>query len=107
MKFKLKETTVEVRGESVRVREMTHAERLQWVQVATEDRWAGPALLLSLCILDPKMTEEEAGALPGEVVQVISNAVMKLSGLAVTEKEKAEKESDARGAVPVSSESGV
>jgi hypothetical protein len=105
MKFKLKETSVAVRGESVRVRELTHAERLRWVQVATEDRFRGPALLISICALDPKMKEEEVGELPGDVVQLLANEIMKLSGLATGE--KVEKEAGARGAVSMSGESGA
>jgi hypothetical protein len=99
--FKLKETTVTVRGVSVRVREITHAERLQWVKVAQEDRFRGPALLVSLGALDPTMTEDEAGSAPADVVEELSLAIMKMSGM------KTEKESNAGGAVQVPSESGV
>lgn len=108
-RFKLKETTITVRDEKVTVRELTQAERVQWVKAGNEDKFRGPGLLVSLGCVDPKLTEEEANTLPTEVVSTISTAVMKISGFIkeVEKEEKGQKESNAGGDVPVSSQSGV
>lgn len=100
MKFKMKETTVKVRGEDIRVRELTHAERHEWVKLAQEDRFRGPALLVSFGTIEPKVTEAEAGDWPAEVVTALTDEIMALSGM------KREKEPDARGAIPVPANSG-
>jgi hypothetical protein len=100
-KFKLKESTVVVRDEKVRVRELTHGERLQWIRGTTDDRFRGPALLLSFATLEPKFTEEEVGELPADVVTAVSSEILKLSGMV-----EAKKEPNARGDVPVPPLSG-
>lgn len=105
-KFKLKEATVTVRDEEVRIRELTHAERLEWFKVLAEDRTRSLASLVSLGALDPTYTEEEAGALPGEVCTLLYNEVLKLSNLAKVEPEP-EKKADAGGAVSLPAGSGV
>ncbi len=89
MKFKLKESVVTVRDEEIRIRELTHAERLQWVKAATEDRFRGPSLLLSFGVV-PTITEAEADALPADVVTDVSTAIMELSNMA-TKKEDPDK----------------
>jgi hypothetical protein len=81
MKFKLKEDVVTVRDETIRIRELTHAERLQWVKAATEDRYRGPSLLISLSVTDPAVTEDEAGTWPADVVTTVSDAIMKISNM--------------------------
>ena len=101
-RFKLKEATVTVRGDMILVREITHAERLQWVKTSQEDHFRGPALLVSLGALDPKVTEDEVGEMPADVVQALTDKIMELSGLS-----KAKQQPDAGGAVPVPSESSV
>lgn len=90
MKFKLKEDVVTVRDESIHIRELTHAERLQWVKIATDDRWRGPSLLVSLGVTDPATTEDEAGTWPADVVTAVSNAIMEISNMN-TKKEDPEK----------------
>jgi hypothetical protein len=91
-KFKLKETTVTVRDEAFVVRELTHAERSQWVKAAQVDQYRGPSLLISLGAVNPRVTEDEADAYPSDVVSELALTIMKLSGLA---REGAEKKSDA------------
>jgi len=91
-KFKLKETRVTVRGENFVVRELTHAERGQWVKEAIADQYRGPSLLVSLGAVDPKITEEEANGFPSDVVAELTDTIMRLSGLKA---ESAEKKSDA------------
>ncbi len=90
MKFKLKEDVVTVRDETIRIRELTHAERLQWVKIATDDRFRGPSLLISLGATDPKVTEDEAGTWPADVVTSVSNAIMEISNMS-TKKEDPDK----------------
>ncbi len=87
MKFKLKEDVVTVRDESIHIKELTHAERLQWVKSATDDRFRGPSLLISLGVTDPKTTEEEANTWPAEVVTLVSDAIMELSNMKTKRKE--------------------
>lgn len=81
MKFKLKEDVVTVRDETIHIRELTHAERLQWVKFATDDRFRGPSLLVSLGVTEPVTTEDEAGTWPADVVTTVSNAIMALSNM--------------------------
>jgi hypothetical protein len=100
-KFRLKETTVNIRENAIRVRELTHAERLRWVKEAGEDHFRGPGLLVSLGAVNPAFTEEEVGELPADVVTELTTAIMKLSGMSI------EKQPDARGDVPVPTLSGV
>ncbi len=89
-RFKLKETTVESRGEKFLVRELTHAERNQWVKDATGDQYRGPATLIAFGAVDPKLTEDEVNGFPGDVVTDLFQAIMKLSGMK-TEKDDAKK----------------
>lgn len=92
MKFKLKEDVVTVRDESIKIRELTHAERLQWVKAATDDRFRGPSLLISLGVIEPKVTEDEAGDWPADVVGVVSDAIMTLSNMKAKEENPAKKQ---------------
>ncbi len=80
-RFKLKETDVTVRGEAFVVRELTHAERSQWVKEASADQYRGPALLISLGSVKPKVTEDEAGSFPSDVVETLFQSIMELSGM--------------------------
>ncbi len=94
MKFKLKEAVVTVRDDQqVRIRELTHAQRLQWVKAATDDRWRGPTLLLSLGVVEPDCTEEEANEWPADVVTVVSAAIMELSNMNAKKEDADKKQS--------------
>jgi hypothetical protein len=95
MKFKLKESAVTVRGETMTIRELTHAERLSWVKAATADKYVGPSLLISLGVTDPKTTEAEAGEWPAEVVTTVSEAIMALSNMNTKKEDPAKKQPDA------------
>lgn len=94
MKFKLKETEIMIRNETVRIRELSHAERLQWVKDATKDRFRGPALLISLGSIDPKFDEKTAGELPSDVVSVLSDAILVHSNMSVKKKAKTDSEDE-------------
>lgn len=105
-KFKLKEDTVEVRGVDVRVRELTQKERTKWLETATVDRFITPAMLMSMCSLDPTWTLEEAREEPADVAEIIVDKIMELSNIS-TKKDQKGKQSNAGGALPVQSESGA
>jgi hypothetical protein len=92
MKFTLKEDVVSVRNESIRIRELTHAERLGWVKAATADRFVGPSLLISLGVVEPKTTEAEAGEWPADVVSAVSDAIMKLSNMNAKKEDPGQKQ---------------
>ncbi len=92
MKFKLKEGSVTVRDELIKLRELTHAERLRWVKAATEDRFRGPGLLISLGVTDPPTTEEQAGEWPADVVTAVSDAIMALSNMNAKKEEPGQKQ---------------
>lgn len=81
MKFKLKEDTLVIRDETFRIRELTHAERLQWVKAATEDKFRGPSLVISLGVIDPPMTETDINEWPADVVTLLADAIMKISNM--------------------------
>jgi hypothetical protein len=107
MKFKLKETTVELEdGQSVLVHEMTYGERVQWIKAATEDRFRGPPVIIAAGSIKPKFTEEEVSAMPKYATDALVKAILKLSEV-VLEETPDKKESDARAAVPMSAESGA
>lgn len=98
--FKLKEATIKVRDQDVTVRELTQSERTRFVKEASEDRYRAPALIASLGLVNPKMTEEEVGQQPAEVIEEIVSEIMILSGLKKRDEEKDkevpdQKESDA------------
>ncbi len=104
MKFKLKEATVAVREESIRVRELTHGERIKWVKTVGEDQMRGPACIVALGALEPKLTEEEVGELPADVVSAVVEKIMELSGML---RKPDQKEPNAGGAVSVPARSGA
>lgn len=96
-KFTLKETTTEIRGVKVSIRELTHKERTNYIKEGEGDKFRLPALLISLGATDPKMTEAEWAEEPAEVLDELSQKIATLSGLG--KKEVKQKESDAGAAV--------
>ena len=77
--FPLSETSVELRGQVVLVRELTHGERIQFAKTA--DKYSGPALLISIASVNPKISVEMAESLPADVVERLVGAIMTLSGM--------------------------
>lgn len=94
-RFPLKEATLTIRDAQVRVRELTHAERSEWSSATVVDKSRAIRLMASLGTVDPKMTEDEAAAEPGEVIEEIVENIMELSGMK-KKKGDAQKEPDAR-----------
>jgi hypothetical protein len=95
-KFELEKKEIQVRGQKVIVREMTHGERMQYMDKAKDvqgiTRW-----VVAACSIDPKLSEDEVADQPGDVVQQMFSAVLDASGLG----KKPEKKADASGALPV------
>jgi hypothetical protein len=94
-RFTLKEATLTIRDSQVRVRELTHAERSAWSVATVADKSRAVRLMASLGTVDPAMTEDEAAAEPGEVIEDIVEKIMELSGM-TKKKGDAQKEPDAR-----------
>lgn len=87
-RFELKTKTVTVRDQNVVVRELTQAERSEFVKQVTDDKFRAPALLVSLASTDPKMTEAEAAEEPAEVITLLASEIMTLSGMDAEEPKK-------------------
>ena len=94
-RFALKEATLTIRDTQVRVRELTQAQRSAWSAATTADKTRGATLIASMGTVDPPMTEEEAAAEPGEVIEEIVEKIMELSAMG-RKKGAAQKEPDAR-----------
>lgn len=94
-RFTLKEATVPIRDTDVRVRELTQGERSAWSAAISVDKTRSGSLMASMGTVEPKMTEEEAAAEPGEVIEAIVDKILELSGLK-KKKDAAQKEPDAR-----------
>jgi hypothetical protein len=91
-RFALKEATLTIRETEVRVRELTQAERIQFINA---DKYSMPALVASLGTVEPKMTAEQAAEEPAEVIEEIVDKILELSGMR-KKKGDAQKEPDAR-----------
>lgn len=87
-RFALKESTLTIREQSVRVRELTQGERSELVKVVTEDKFRGPAFLVSVGCIDPKFSEEEARQEPADVIKEIADTIRDLSGMGDKEAKK-------------------
>lgn len=78
-KFKLKETSLTIRDTEVRVRELTQKERRELSDRIDADKFMGPAIIAELGVLDPKMTAVEWHDESPEVLQLLTDEIMKLS----------------------------
>lgn len=92
-KFKLKESTIDVRGTPVTVRELTQEQRNAFSLAVSADKNRGPAFVAAAGTVDPPLTEEEALQEPGGVVEALVDEILKLSGM---KKDTPEKEPNAR-----------
>jgi len=80
----LKTESVEVRGETVTVRELTAGQREKLVVVFRDNPAAAMAAVVAMCARDgsePIWSEAEVADLPQDVVDAIGNAALRLSGL--------------------------
>lgn len=93
-KFALQESVITIRGQSVRVRELTHGERGEIAKGIGQDKFRGPALFVSKGSVEPTFTEEEAANEPADVMNAIAHEVMRLSGMLKDEKEGDEPKKD-------------
>lgn len=91
-KFPLRTKVIEVRGQKVTVRELTHAERKEFLEVfKTRDAYP---YLMSKCAVEPTWTEEEVPQESSEIIIAICDAGLELSGLS-KQKDQQEKQPDA------------
>lgn len=96
-RFPLKERKVTIRDTEVVVRELTRGERNDFSKAVADDKYRGPGLIASMGTVDPKMNEDEANAMPSEVIEDIVREIMDLSGMKTgTKKDAEQKEPDAR-----------
>jgi hypothetical protein len=68
--FPLLEKEVTIRGKVVRIRELTHAERINVLEGYKRDEFTKVYLptIISMCCVTPAFTIEQAASLPGDVV---------------------------------------
>lgn len=85
--------TVEVRGGTVHIKEMTVADRRKFLDSVKDDPTAGPTALVQMCAITPDgkplFSADEAASLASaapEVVDAVAAAVLRLSGLEGDEK---------------------
>lgn len=79
-RFALKEEKVEIRGQQITVRELTHAQGVEVFKARDSDASRFAALLVSLSVIEPAMTEDEAKAEPREVVSELFDVALRVSG---------------------------
>ena len=80
----LNSEVVEVRGESVTVRELTAGQRVDLIGAFRDNPAKAMALICAMTALEdgsPLFTGEEADQLPPDVVDKIANVALRLSGM--------------------------
>lgn len=83
--FPLRENTLEIRGRTVKVRELTQRQRTEIAEMAAIDRYCATAAFAAKGCVDPAMTVEQAQQMPSEVIGAISKEVMRLTGIDVSD----------------------
>lgn len=79
--FPLKETVLSIRGTQVRVRELTHAKKMEISRLIKDDKFRGPALWASSVCVEPVLTEEQAANESADIIDEIAREGMRLSGI--------------------------
>jgi hypothetical protein len=79
-RFPLQSKQIEVRGEKITVRELSHKAKAEWSKRVQEDRYSALPVFASL-VVDPPVSPDEADAWPAEVLEQIYEAGRKLSGM--------------------------
>ena len=83
--FKLKESTMSLRGQDVRVRELSHGE-VRWF-ANQPDKGLASDKLISMGTIDPAIAVEDVPSLPSDVSTALLKEIMRLSGWGADEKE--------------------
>lgn len=78
--WKYKTAKVTIDENSITVRALTQAERVKFSQQMKEDKLIAPALIVSMGALDPKLSLEDVGDAPGELVDAAMSKIMELTG---------------------------
>jgi hypothetical protein len=79
-RFPLRSQQIEVRGEKITVRELSHKQKAEWSKRVQEDRYSALPVFASL-VVDPPVSADEADAWPAEVLEQIYDIGQKLSGI--------------------------
>ncbi len=85
MRFELKAETLEVRGQTITVRELTQKQKAEWAKRVTDDRYCAPHVLVSL-VVEPQVTAEEAADWPAQIIEQVVEVARRLSGMDGDEK---------------------
>lgn len=79
-RFPLKAETIEARGSSITVRELTYKQKVSWAKAVQEDMYCAPSLLASM-VCHPAVSAEEAEDWPAQVLEQIADVARRLSGM--------------------------
>jgi hypothetical protein len=71
---------INVRGESITVRELTYKQKKQWARAVQEDMYCAAYVLASM-VCDPPVTQEEAEDWPAQVLEHVVEVATRLSGM--------------------------
>lgn len=77
--FPLNSETIEVRGKTITVRELTYKEKSDWVKRVEEDQFCAPAALVAI-VVTPSISEEEAAGWPAQIIEQIVDVARRVSG---------------------------
>lgn len=72
--------TLDIRGTSVTVRELTFPQKTEWVKRVEADKDCAPYALLAM-VIDPPVTEDELRQWASEVLEELSAVAQRLSGM--------------------------
>jgi len=81
MKGALRQAYVETDAGAAVVRELTVAERGQYVELAKAAPHRLVTWLVATCLADPELTEDEAASLSPSLLDVLARGALKVSGL--------------------------
>lgn len=84
-RFPLKFEVISVRGQDVRVNELTSKRKGQWARAVAEDHYCAPYVLATL-VCDPAPTLQEAEDWPADVIEQIAEVAQRLSAREGAEK---------------------
>jgi len=86
--FPLTEKVIEVRGQSLTIREWTPAQRSEFGRRKAEDPEAALFHMIASCVVSPAINAEDLAEYPVAVVDQLLSAILALNGLGVEVDEK-------------------
>jgi len=84
-RFTLQSETIEIRGQTLTVRELTDKQKGQWAKAVSDDVYCAPSMLVSL-VCYPPVTIEEAADWPSQITAQVVTIAQRLSGMGGDEK---------------------